>query len=111
MSNILKSDQIHQQPSVVVRSFERFTSPSGVPSALKGFLTVTIPKMHLRFIGIAVFSSSNGWASLPTKPVRRGIDGKASYVPTAEWTDRGTNAEFSRMVIAALDDIAPRWRE
>jgi hypothetical protein len=112
VANIVEPDQIDQQPSVVVQSFERFTSPSGVPSALKGFLTVSIPKMRIRFIGMAVFSSTSGeWVSLPNKPVRRGEGKVTTYAPTAEWLDRDTNTAFSRTVIEALDEFAPRWRE
>lgn len=102
-----------RQNGVTIESFERFKAAS----ALKGFCTIAIPHMRLRFFGVSAFSTNSvDWVMLPSKPelrdgvIKRGNNGAAHYLSMAEWTDRKTSDGFSAAVIAALDDFCPTWR-
>jgi hypothetical protein len=109
---------------------ERFRGPSGEDRKLSivieaftphhsntlfGFVTITIPEIHLRICDLTVHEQNGKrWIGLPAKPqvgrdgaVRRDERGKTAYTPILQFTDPKTREAFSRRVIAALLEFAP----
>jgi hypothetical protein len=84
-------------------------------NTLYGFITITIPELHLRICDLTAHEShGKRWAGLPGKPqidrggcVRKGDNGKPLYTPVLEFTDRETRDAFSARVVAALLEFAP----
>ena len=96
--------------SVVVDSFKPMHS-----NTLFGFLTITIPELHLSICDLTAHQQgASRWIALPAKPqvnrdgtVRRDDRGKIAYTPVLTFTDRKTREAFSARVITALLEFAP----
>jgi hypothetical protein len=84
-------------------------------NSLHGFVTITIPEIHLRISDITVHEShGKRRIGLPGKPqidrdgtVRKNERGKVAYTPVLQFTDKATLDAFSARVIAALLEFAP----
>jgi hypothetical protein len=96
--------------SIVVEAFKPMRA-----NTLFGFVTITIPEMHLRIADLTAHEKNGKrWVGLPGKPqigrdgtVRRDERGKVAYSPLMEFTSRETRDAFSARVIAALLEFAP----
>jgi hypothetical protein len=96
--------------SVIVEDFTPRHS-----NTLRGFVTITIPELHLRVCDLTAHEKNGArWVGLPAKPqigrdgtVRKGDNGKTLYTPVLEFTDKETRDAFSNKVIAALLEFAP----
>jgi hypothetical protein len=110
----------YHTPPTHVHPRTKFTVTVDAFRALKsntliGFVTVTIPELHLRICDLTVHEShGKRWIGLPARPqvdrdgsVRRDERGKVAYAPTMQFTDAATRARFSERVIAALLEFAP----
>jgi hypothetical protein len=96
--------------SIVVEGFKPLRS-----NTLCGFITITIPEMHLRISDLTAHEKNGKrWIGLPAKPqidrsgnVRRDERGKVAYSPVLEFVDRETRDAFSARVIQSLLEFAP----
>jgi hypothetical protein len=96
--------------TVVVEGFRPLRS-----NTLFGFVTITIPEMHLRIADLTVHEPhGKRWVGLPGKPqidrdgtVRENERGKPLYVPILQFTDKATLDAFGARVVAALLEFAP----
>lgn len=96
--------------SVIVEEFTPLRS-----NTLFGFVTISVPEMHLRICDITAHEKNGKrWVGLPAKPqversgsVRKNEHGKTLYVSLLEFTDRETRDAFSARVIASLLEFAP----
>jgi hypothetical protein len=91
--------------SVEIEAFKPMRS-----NTLIGFVTITIPEMHLRIVDCPVHEKGESrWVGLPAKAqitkdgvARRESHGKIAYSTVLEFTDPETRNAFSERVIAAL---------
>lgn len=83
-------------------------------NSLRGFAKVRLGKSMI--INDVAVHCSHGrrWAQLPAKPlvlsdgqVKRDQNGKMTYVPLVEWTDREASDRFSEAVISAVEREHP----
>jgi hypothetical protein len=85
-------------------------------NTLVGFVTITIPELHLRVTDLTVHQKNDArWIGLPGKPqltregqLRRDDRGKIAYSSVLEFTDAETRKAFSARVIEALIAVFPR---
>ena len=83
-------------------------------NSLRGFAKIRLGK-SLIINDVAVHCShGKRWAALPSKPlvtqdgaVKKDQNGKMTYVPLMEWTDRDASDRFSEGVIAAVERENP----
>jgi hypothetical protein len=79
-------------------------------NTLFGFVTVTLPELHLTIHDLTIHESNGKrWIGLPGKPwvdkdgnVKRGDTGKILYAPVLEFTDKETRDAFAARVLASL---------
>jgi hypothetical protein len=96
--------------SIIVEAFKPLRS-----NTLFGFVTITIPELHLRICDCAAHEKNGKrWIGLPAKPqitrdgtVRRDDRGKVAYTPMMEFIDKQTRDAFGARVVAALLEFAP----
>src|SRR5262245_38438105 len=96
--------------SVIVEEFTSLRS-----NTLFGFVTITVPELHLKIRDLTVHQQGDSrWVGLPGKPqidkggnTKRDDRGKIIYLPVLQFTDKAAREAFSARVIAALLEFAP----
>jgi hypothetical protein len=99
-------------PKFTVR-VDQFTAHRA--NTLVGFVTITIPELHLRVTDLTVHQKNEArWVGLPGKPqltregqLRRDGRGRIAYSSVIEFTDSKTRQAFSARVIEALTEVFP----